>query len=162
MVCLVFNYRLRQMSVVATLRRSRAMRTTFQNLTTLGLALVVTTGAATAALAGEPHDAGFKARGMKDRDVRVTRTYAAPQAAYRSFSYAPQATVAAQGPCGNVTVAPAAVQAQAPQVNAVRRFSYEPAMTAPAPVYRNWNYGTGNRGRTGYGGDYGSKATLYK
>ena len=138
------------------------MRTTFQNLMTLGLALVVTTGVATTALAGEPHDAGFKARGMKDRDVRVTRTYAAPQAAYRSFSYAPQAAAVAQGPCDNVTAAPAAVQAQAPKVNAVRRFSYEPAVAAPAPVYRNWNYGTVGRGRTGYGGDYGSKATLYK
>lgn len=138
------------------------MKTKLKNLMTLGLALVVTAGVATAASAGEPHDAGFKARGMKDRDVRVTRTYAAPRVAYRSFSYAPEATATAQSPCGNVAAAPAAVQAQAPQVNAVRRFSYEPAIAAPAPVYRNWNYGTVRRGRTGYGGDYGSKATLYK
>lgn len=140
------------------------MRTILQNLMTVGLGLVVTAGFATAAFAGgPPYDAGYKARGMKQREVpRVTRTYAAPQAAYRSFSYAPQATVAVQNPCGNAAAAPAAVQAQAPQVNAVRRFSYEPAMTAPAPVYRNWNYDAAGRRRTGYGGDYSSKASLYK
>lgn len=142
------------------------MRNTFKNLMTPGLALVVTAGFATASLAGgPPYDAGYKARGMKERDVpkHVVRTYAAPQATYRNFSYVPQAQAnVAQAPCQNATAAP--VQALVPQATAgVRRFSYEPAATmAPAPVYRNWNYGGGGRRHTGYGGDYQSKATLYK
>jgi hypothetical protein len=156
------------MSFVAVIAKEKAMRTTFNKLMTWGMTLAVVGGlAATAIAGGPPYDAGFKARGMKEANNgrRVTQTYVAPQAGYRNFSYAPQAPTNV-GPAtrGNVVATQPQAVAKAPQATAdVRRFSYQPGTTVPAPVYRNWNYGTGaGRGRTGYGGDYQSKALLYK
>lgn len=117
----------------------------------LGLVLATTAGFTGALWAGPPNDAGFKARGMHEQTRVMTRTYVAPPVARQAFSYEP----AAAAP----VVQPQRVQPAAPQVArpnpTVRRFSYEPV----APVTRTWTHA---RRHTGYGGDYGSKATLYK
>lgn len=132
------------------------MRTTSKNLINLGLAFAFTAGIATTVFATVPNDAGFKARGMKN--ATVYRTYSTPQLAVpqatgrQSFSYTPSAAATAQTNCPEAAV-PAPVA-----TNEVRRFSYEPAATAP--VYRTWNSRATVSPRGNYGGSYPSKATL--
>lgn len=103
---------------------------------------------ASSASAG-PHDAGWKARGMRD-DVShgSIRYYSAPamsSAGRQSFSYEP------------ATAAPrAAAAAPAPQANSgYRTYTYQ-----PAPV-RSYSARRLSQDATHFGGNYSSKATLY-
>jgi hypothetical protein len=116
-------------------------------LAVLCLSFVAVTSAA------EPHDAGFKARGLKDAHAPVRYySYSAPAAsapaARQSFSYAPSA--AAENPAAQPAPMP-------PAATGYRSYSYTPAVATP--VYRGWSRGYCH---TGLGGDYASKATLYK
>jgi hypothetical protein len=118
----------------------------------LGLALLATVAMIGAAQAGEPHDAGFKARGMKDASPRPRVYYyrsPAPVTGRQSFSYAPS---------GDVTAAPAPASAAPARANtnSYRTYSYS---AAPVQTYRSYRSG---RWHSGLSGDYGSKATLYK
>lgn len=107
------------------------------------------------ASAGEPHDAGFKARGLKDAAPRV-RYYSystpAPATSRQSFSYAPSGTGAdASAAAAAANAAPAPIARQAPSY---RTYSY-------VPVQNSYRVYSGVR-HSGYSGDYASKATLYK
>ena len=99
------------------------------------------------ASADEPHDAGFKARGLKDASNVRNYSYStpAPVTGRRSYSYAPSSQA--------VEAAPAPIAQQ--QVGSYRSYSY-------APVQNNYRSYRGYNGHTGIGGDYASKATLYK
>jgi hypothetical protein len=116
---------------------------------------------ATLASAGEPHDAGFKARGMKNAPPRA-RYYSystpapalapAPVLGRQSFSYAPSGTgIEPSAAATNATMAPAPIARQAPSY---RTYSYAPVQRS-YPVYRSHRH-------SGYSGDYVSKATLYR
>lgn len=146
------------------------MNATYNKVITAATALTLGLVMAAAALAGPPYDAGFKARGMKERDVspRGTRMYAAPQWSmqqqpHRVFSYEPQANPATAAPTANADCGQRQAASRTPVAQPqVRRFSYEPAVQAP--VYRDYGrtYRMNGRGNgTGYGGAYRSKALLY-
>lgn len=103
---------------------------------------------ATLAVASEPHDAGFKARGLKD--APRARTYSsapAPTVVRRSYSYEPGASAQAV----ETTASPAPIARSAPSY---RSYSY--SSVAPTVIYR------GHHRHSGLSGDYASKATLYK
>lgn len=126
------------------------MKTFSLQLSAVAIAVLALTSFAHA---GEPHDAGFKARGMKDAPPRV-RYYSystpAPVAGRQSFSYAPGSEAAA--PTAKTEAAPAPI---AQQPGGYRSYSYAPAQNS----YRSYSF---RRGHSGLSGDYSSKATLYK
>ncbi|HTN76055.1 MAG TPA: hypothetical protein VL096_12440 [Pirellulaceae bacterium] len=109
------------------------------------IALLIASSSAAFAV---PHDAGWKARGMRDQ-VHHGRTtyYSAPATSGRqSFSYNPPAQ--AETPR-------AAAVAPAPRATTgYRSYSYQPQTTRSYSVRRN-------NDSNHYGGNYRSKATLF-
>lgn len=132
------------------------MNATLKNLLTVGTVFAIGSGMTLAAFAGPPHDAGFKARGLKERSVGSTRVYAAPQMGVvrQSYSYVPQATVVEKNHCGPVAPVTVAPQATAPQT-LERRYSYEPS------VQVNRVYRTNQGGKAIYNNTFRNKALLY-
>jgi hypothetical protein len=129
-----------------------AMRFSHVSWMMASLVLVTACALTSSATAGVPHDAGFKARGLKDAP-RIMRTYRTPASANvvrESYSYVP-APAAPQAADNAAPPAPS----PAPQ-RVVRSYSYQPA----APTVRMNVRRLEGTSRT-HGGNYSQKALLY-